>query len=315
MTKKLYNDIIATIPSPDLLAYIKRDGFRFGETKLLKIIDVCARTFDEKLDLFERASREFENKRDRAHAKKLVNHNKRQYDEFMRADDNCVYETDIKCEPDDKEDTIITKTFDDAVQNIKMYIRHYADVGIKDGKYARYIIRKKTATVATRPSDIGRDKVGTLGECVLGQRFKILDLSMYGFGDEKKCKSTILYCEECENPCVFAIRVKYPHFLKKYDLVAYQADPTLNPRDISYGILGVSMDDCDDDSYVIKLDNKYIKNRNAAYRDEDGYYRIYDAHWHPYYCQIFKPDIGSLPDGVYDDYLYAVEELKKIDEL
>lgn len=311
---KLYNDIIKTIPSPDLREYLKRHDFRFTESELIKIIYSCSREYDETISLLRRAETEFNGKRERAHAKKLADNLKRKFDAFMLADSDHVYETEIKCNPDDIEDTYINKTFDDAVQTLKMFIKCYSDVGLKDGENSRYTITKKTTTRAMRPSDIYRERVGAVGQCILGRRFKILYVDMYAYGNEKPCRHGTWCCDECKDPCAHGIFPAYPHFLEKYDLVGYHMSADPRPCSASYGILANDMTERNYDSYVIDLDNKYIKERNAAYRDENRYYRVFDAHEHPDYCYIFKPDPATLPDGVYDDYIYAREEIKKIDE-
>ena len=72
------------------------------------------------------------------------------------------------------------------------------------------------------------------------------------------------------------------------------------------------MEKCDNDSYVINLDNEYIKNRKVDYLDENGCYMVYVEYSHPSYADIFKPNLAG--GELYDDYLYAVEELKKIED-
>ncbi len=47
---------------------------------------------------------------------------------------------------------------------------------------------------------------------------------------------------------------------------------------------------------------------------EYGYYMIYDAHNHPDYYKIIKPNLQDVPQKILDDYNYALPILKKIEE-
>lgn len=314
MDKKFHKKVISLLPSKDLIKCVNEQRFIFGEEELLKFINDYAHSFDEKLALFEEAATVFTDKQAVRHAKKLIDFNRKNFDGFMREDADCVYEITIKCQPDDAdEDTLITKSFPDTVEMIKSWLKCYYDVGAKDNKFARYTVVKKTTTLPKRPSDIYNNKVGTLGKCVLGHRFKILDLDLYKPGNEINCKANA-DCDECKTPCVGFTSPHFPHFLKKYDLVAFQSNRLLNPREISYGILGSDMDEYDDNSYVIDIDNEYIKDRNIDYKNKDGWYYVYVAHCHPSYAKLFKPDPDSVPKQIYDDYVYAVEGLKRLDD-
>lgn len=314
MDKKFHKKVIALLPSKDLIKCVNEQHFEFREEDLLKFINDYSLSFDEMMALFEEAAATFTGKQAKRHAKKLIDFNRKNFDEFMREDADCVYEINIKCHPDDAdEDTLITKSFPDALEMIKSWLKCYSDVGAKDNKFARYTIVKKTTTLPKRPIDLYKDKVGSLGKCVLGHKFKILNLDLYKSGNEITCKANA-DCDECKTPCVSWTSPHFPHFLKQYDLVAFQCNMLLNPREICYGILGSDMEEYDYDSYVIDIDNEYIKNRNIDYKDNDGWYGVYMAHCHPSYAKIFKPDPNSVPQQIYDDYVYAVEGLKKLDE-
>lgn len=60
-------------------------------------------------------------------------------------------------------------------------------------------------------------------------------------------------------------------------MVAFQSNRLFNPLNLSYGILSNDIDEYDCNSLVIDLDNEYIINRKIEYKDENGYYRVYDA--------------------------------------
>ncbi len=315
MDKKFHDKIMRLLPSKDLFNCVKAEKFIFGEEDLLKFINDYAYDFNKKMQLFKEAESVFCDKVAKAHAKKLIAYNQSAYDAFMQADENCVYEIKIKCLPDDAdEETLLTRTFDDAIEMIKSWLKCYNDIGAKDNRLSRYTIDKKTVTLPRYPRDIYHGKVGSLGRCVLGYKFNILDLSMYTHYNEIHCKSSV-DCEDCKTPCVGNIMPRFPHFLKKYDLVAFYDNYLDNPTKIYYGILGFDMEKCDNDSYFIFLDSEYIKSRKVDFTDEKGYYRVFEAHCHPSYAELFKPDINDVPKEIYDDYLYAVEGLKKFDNI
>lgn len=312
MYKKFHKRVVKLLPSKDLIKCVNEQGFIFKEEELLKFIDCYAPSFDEKLALFEEATRIFTEKQSIRHAKKLIAYNKKMYDYFISDDCDCVYEVKIKCMPDDAdEETMIVKSFSDAVEMIKCWLKCYANVGAKDNKYARYTVKKKTTTLPARPYDIYCDKVGLQGACVLGHKFKILDLYVARMKNEMNCKT--LDCEECKMPCIGMISPRFPHFLEKYDLVAFHSNLLHAPHNICYGIFVGDMDECDYDSYVVLLDNEYIINRRVSYKDENGWYPVFRYHSHDSYDTLFKPDLMDVPQNVLDDYAYAVEELRKID--
>ncbi len=63
--------------------------------------------------------------------------------------------------------------------------------------------------------------------------------------------------------------------------------------------------------FVLLLeDNKYIRNRQADFRDENGYYRVYDDHAHPSYFTIIKPAPESVPQSILAAYPSAEEAPK-----
>lgn len=313
MDKKFHDKIISLLPSKDLINCVKSEKFIFGEEELLKFINDYAPDFNKKLELFKEAANVFSNKEAKVHAKKLIAYNEKAYSEFMRADENCVYEVRIKCLPDDcDEEPLLTRSFDGAIEMIKSWLKCYKNVGAKDNKLSRYTIIKKTITQPRYPRDIFEGKVGSVGDCVLGYRFNILDLSMYNHGDEMHCKASA-ECDDCKAPCVSAISPHFPHFIKEYDLVAYYSDRLYNPTKIEYGIFDADIEQCDNETHVVLLNNEYIKTRMIDFKDENGFYRVYDAHEHPSYAEIFRPDINDVPKEVYNDYLYAVEGLKKFE--
>lgn len=314
MNKKFHDKVINLLPSKDLVNHVKAEKFVFDEEALLKFINDYAPDFNTKLKLFGEAVNVFESKTAISYAKKLIAHNEKAYAEFMRSDKNCVYEIKIKCFPDDAdEEKLLTCTFDEAIEMIKCWLKCYRDVGAKDNILSRYTITKKTTNLPRSPRDIYKGNVGELGECVLGYKFNVLDVSFYALGNEIRCKSS-LDCEDCKTPCVSCLMPSFPHFLNQYDLVAYYQDRLNNTTKPEYGIFAYDMDKCDSDSYFIHLDNEYIKNRKVDCTDENGYYEVYNAHSHPSYAELFKPDITDVPKEIYDDYLYAVEVLKHLDD-
>ncbi|MDE6676489.1 MAG: hypothetical protein K2K12_02090 [Clostridia bacterium] len=312
-TKSFENKVVALLPSKDLKEAVVRQRFHFSEKDLLKFINDYSHTFDEKLKLLEEASCVFQNKKTALHAKKLLEFHQRNYTAFMTPSEDAVYEIDIKCDPADKEDTFITKTFEDALLLIKAFIANYKCVGARDNEKSVYHIVKKTTCAPKKPSEINKT-VGELGDCVLGYRLKLksLDMRRSGVEFESSCRRADS-CEECKNPCISSHEPKYPVFLEKYDLVAFVSDNLNDYGKIKYGILGFAMSGNEGDSYVVNLDNEYIKNRNAHEQDKDGYYEVFLGHCHPSYATLFKPAKEEVPADIYADYLYAVEELKKID--
>ncbi len=318
MDKKFYNKIIKLIPSDTLKAFLNESKFRFEEKDLLAIINKYSRNYNEKIALLEEAVFRLADKSAVFHAKKLIDMHKSIYDGFMQPNQDCVYDiTIIESDNSPDERRFITKTFEDAKILIKNYKKRYSDGyytnsksgALIDGKYVYYKIYKSTTIVPQKPSDI-HSKVGQIGECLLGKRLEILDVDFYNYGitDMYGCKNKD--CEEdCKSQCIIMHQyyIKFPAFLEQYQLVAFKEWDK-----IYYGILPYKMKDGDDDSYVIDLDdNGFISNRENLEGLDD--YRIFDAHQHPSYFDIYVPKRQDVPNNIYENYLYAVEILKELD--
>lgn len=241
------------------------------------------------------------------------------YEKFMTPSAYEVYEVDIKCDPLDNEETYIVRTFEDALATVRAFLKYYKSVGARDRAWSRHTVTKKTVGAPRRPRDL-YDKLGITGECTLGKGLKIKDIYARGMNAEFRCKRD---CDECGNKCIACHDVAYPVFLDKYELVGFHSgryvrtgrDLKAGYSDIEYGVNITDMREFNAGSpCVVALDNEYIKERKADTKDENGYYPVYDSHDHPDYAELFKPDVDSLPRGVYDDYLYAAKVLKKLDE-
>lgn len=315
MDKKFYNKIIKLLPSADLKKCVKEQNFTFGEKELLKFITEYSPTFEIMLSLIKEAEQKFCDKKASVHAKKLYDFKVRMRDEFMRSGGEFIY--DIKFlfpnfDGGQDDDTYVARNFDDALEYIKFYAKYYCNKDERNGM--RATVSKKSLTVPKRGSDFDKCRAGTVGKCVVDEKLNVIYLDIYSFGYEVPCKNNRPYCNECRR-CVTGIDPHYPHFLKKYDLVAYYEDFLYRPDKLTYGVYCMDMEKYDDESYVCLLeDNEYVQSRNGDFIDENGYYRIYDEHWHPPLATIIKPSPDTVPEKVYQDYLYAVECLKKLDE-
>ena len=316
MDKKFYDKIINLLPSADLKKCIKEQNYTFGEKELLKFIAEYSPAYEVMLNLIKEAEQKFCDKKARAHAKKLYGFKARMYGEFMRAGGGFIY--DIKFlfphfDGGQDDDTYVAKNFDDALEYIRFYAKYYYKKGERKGM--RATVSKKSLTVPKRGSDFDKYRAGTVGKCVIDEKLNVIYLDMYDFGHEVPCTRGIYCCcDDCRR-CIDVISPHYPHFIKKYDLVAYYDDLRYRPDSIKYGVFCADMEQYDDESYVCLLEsNEYVQNRNGDYIDENGYYRIYDDHWHPPLAEIIKPAPEDVPEKVYEDYLYAVECLKKLEE-
>lgn len=299
------------MPSADLRAAVATRDFVFGAVDLLKFIDDYAPTYAQKLGLFSEAARELGDKRAARHALKLIEHNKRKYDAFMTASDDAVYEVDIKCEPLDSEETYIVKTFDDALAVIRMFLKRYKRVGARDGKLARYTVTKKTAVAPKRPGDI--NKLGAVGECVLGMGLEILSVDAYDMGNEYRC---VADCDDCKHKCLNAHFPAYPAFIEPFSLVAFHSGAYRKTEnggytDVEYGVLACDMAESPDYSYVVMTDGKYDKKPNVNDCTVDDCYRMLDAHCHPPYAELFVPDVSAVPKDVYSDCAYISTALRR----
>lgn len=305
--KEFCNKVIRLIPSLSLKDYVLKTGYKFNEKELLKIILEYSPTFAKRLEFFEAASHVFSDREMCALAKKRLKYDRNQYNAFMQSDSNCVYEVEMIFYPGaPKEDTYILTTFEDVVTLVNHFVKYY-NVKACKRRSARYIVRKKTTLAPLKPSDLDL-KIGTLGICILDEHFDIVMLHMYNArGSEVACKRGAM-CSDCQR-CIDMTEPHFPHFIKKYDLVAFYDNLILDPSHITYGIFCGDMEK-DDYPYVILLDSEYITQRNIYCRGDNGYYCVYIDHSHPLYFEIYKPSVEDVPKNILDDYYYAAENLR-----
>ena len=317
MNSEFHDKVVGLIPSRSLKEHIARHGHTFGEKDLLKIILDHAGTFDARIAMFDEAARVLSDAELRRLAKKRRDVEANKHRTFMQPSPDEIYYIELKfpprlgrdCMPDD---TLAARTFDDAVEIVKRYVKYY-ECSAAERRGARYTLRKMTVALSKKPSDFYKSKTGEIGRCVLDGKYEILDLDMYAAKREVPCAKDKL-CDEC-NRCIEVTAPRFPHFLQPYDLIGYYDDIVNNPTHMTYGIFDCDMEKCDDDTHVALLEtNKYIVERNIDYRDENGYYRVYDAHTHPSYCEIEKLDPADVPPKIAELYRYAADGLRKIEE-
>lgn len=325
--KTFYNKIISLLPSADLRAAVKNGTHVFSETDLLKFIEGYAPSFDKKIELFDLAAEVFSDKETKYHAKKLAEHRRKAYDYFATPSDDSVYVIHSRCSCDGGNcpEIFVNKTLDDALATLKVWSRgNRRVVDDEYNEYYKYEIRKHSTTRTRKYKEL-YDTVGERCRCKWDPKLGIVDIDAWRIKNEFGVD-----CNTCKRKhvCLDSHEVKYPPFLQPYDLVAYKTDGftpieynkygmAIRHTDVAYGVLCCDMtrDDNNISSYVICLDSKYVKERRADEKTEDGDYMIYFDHDHPQYAELFKPNRSDVPDSIYADYLYAVDELKKINML
>ncbi len=321
--KAFYNKIIALLPSADLRAAVKNGNHVFSETDLLKFIDDYAPSFNKKIELFDLAAEVFSDKETKYHAKKLAEHCRKTYDYFATPSDDAVYVIQSRSSFDGGRcvETLVNKTLDDALVTLQTCARRDKR-DMSEGEFYKYEIKKHSTVCVRKYND---SYVAELCSCKWDPKLGIVSIDNWGMKNEFGVD-----CNTCKRKhvCLQSHEVKYPAFLQPYDLVAYKTDgftpieynkygTAIRHTDIAYGVLCCDMtrDDNNISSYVVCLDSKCVKERRADEKTEDGYHMIYFDHDHPQYAELYKPNRDEVPNSIYADYLYAVDELKKIDTL
>lgn len=321
--KTFYNKIIALLSSADLRAAVKNGNHVFSETDLLKFIDGYAPSFNKKIELFDLAAEVFSDKETKYHAKKLAEHCRKVYDYFATPSDDAVYVIHSRSSFDGGHcvETLVNKTLDDALVTLQTCARRDKR-DMSEGEFYKYEIKKHSTVCMRKYND---SNIGEICSCKWDSKLGIVSIDDWGIKNEFGVD-----CNTCKRKhvCLDSHEVRYPPFLRPYDLVAYKTDGftpieynkygiAIRHTDVAYGVLCCDMtrDDNNISSYVVCLDSKYVKERRADEKTEDGDYLIYFDHDHPQYAELYKPNRDEVPDSIYADYLYAVDELKKIDML
>lgn len=322
--KAFYNKIINLIPSGDLRAAVKTGKHVFSDSDLLEFINNYAPSFSRKIELFDLAAEIFTDKQASFHARKLAEHCRKTYDYLAAPSDDAVYVIEIRCSCDGGHcvETLVNKTLDDALATLQTCARRDKR-DLLDGEFYTYEIKKHSTACVKKNKDF--DNCGEICSCNWDPKLGITEIYAWRLKNEFGVD-----CNTCKRKhvCLDSHEVKYPPFLQPYDLVAYKTcrfipcaynkyGTPIAHTDIAYGVLCCDMtrDDNDRLAYVVALDSKYVKERRGDETTEEGYHLIHFDHDHPPYAELYKPSVSELPDGVYDDYLYAVDELKKIDFL
>ena len=196
-------EIIGLLPSKDLKAEIKKTGHRFTEAQLLQIINKYAVTFDERISLLERFSKQASPEISKV-AKILISGHKEALQKFCDNSEGFIYELHIKETPRLADERYICASYESALECIDRFFERYADIDAKETEKTVYRIFKRRVF----ESGDGFEE-DTYAECVLGAGKMLLSVDDYEneapCDTDEECSSCPVVCshwfEELMFPC------------------------------------------------------------------------------------------------------------------
>jgi len=327
MNRASFEDkVVNLIFSKSLIKVIKETHFQPSDLDILKIIHDFSNTFEQKIQLYNQAKLVFTEKKSIKHAEKLIRFETRNYEEFIKYVDNIVFDTKIRTNPKNREESFLAKTYEGALSTILCYNKTYRSLGTKDNILSRYTISKRSVVDPVKPSDI--EKSDELGECILGYKLKAKSFSMYNINNEYSDRP-LSERELNKHIPLYSHYVNFPSFLSKFDLVAYKPEweeyhinnsiESHTIRPVNYMIYGIYYYTHDFDEYsdamIFMLNCSYVQNRTMDQKDEYGRYAFYMDHDNIDYGRIDKVELSEAPKEIMEDYLYAVQYVKKLEKV
>ncbi len=209
----MINEIIDLLPSEDLKIKIKEVDYKFSDAELLQIIKLYARSYEERLTLYERfstiASTDISNL-----AKALIDHQHKIFKRFTEDSEGFVYELHIKETPYSHDERYICSSYETSLECIDGFYKEYSSIDAHEREETRYkIIKRKIFYHGSRFEE------DEYAECVFGAGKKLLKIDDYE--DPAECEDDIS-CSDCKHLCTHAyFELLFPCFAHNHDIIKY----------------------------------------------------------------------------------------------
>ena len=119
---KLENKIVSLIPSKTIRKAVKETKHKFSDIELVQIIDEFAPSWEEMLQLLVECKKYIEDNKVKKYITKLVNYEKKKYQQLITAEEGYIYE--VVMNPESQERYLVPD-YDSAFITINNYIKHY----------------------------------------------------------------------------------------------------------------------------------------------------------------------------------------------
>lgn len=266
---QLQEEIISSFRSEDLKRVIAERHHVFSGEELLSIAYHYAPSFDERLRQMQLIADYAPSASE--HARRCIAWQKGLLDEFVRADENQIYELHIRETPDSYDERYLCASYETTLEMIDCFYREYEDGA--ESPQAEYTIAKR---MILQPGQAFCEDELVSAHFAAGKVLTHIYGSAEGF-ENGPCGQ---HCNQCANPCAANTPLLFPTFLPDRAPVRYRSFSGA----IEFGIfLDYEKEDLRDSYYIIPLDSEMLCRKN------------YDEAWgfHPHE-HIPCPDVEKV---------------------
>lgn len=302
---KLKRKIINLIPSETITEYVNKNRYSFSDLDMVLIVRNYANTWQEMMNLYDELKNNIEDVTIKKYLLRLIKMEKKQYDLFMKIDNDFVYEACLDYES--MFNRYLTSNFEEATVTMKTWLRQNHVEQSSD----EYLIMKRKICARRKNNDLFIDDSSP--RAYLNSKLEIIRFSSNV--EEPKYDDLEINIDA----------IKYPDIFKKGDLVRFAK--IKGTYYISDGVCNQKISQLDDKHYyginsfdsnssgeacVLLLDSEYVHNRSIEEKDENGYYPYLMCHDHiDFGClELVKPN--EAPLDIKNDYYYAKDALEII---
>ena len=265
---------------------VKKSKYTFSDTDLAYMAYHFTRNLDDRVDLLKQIYELTDDNNLKDMINKAINGIKEEYSNFIKPEENAIFEACIKETPSSWEERYLCKTYEGALKRISLFFEFYRIAIQNDSSW--FYINKRIAKDCNTVEEFIEDEIGSM---TLLKGLVIQDVKYYPTREEKDKNS--------DEYGFLNIEIKYPEILNNFDIVKYNRGGEVN---FAINIINFSINDL----YLIPLDEDYY--------DEEDLEFIWDSHLHTELPLIEKISYDQLSEKLKINYDKIVNHIQKLVE-
>ncbi len=284
MLDELQNRIVSLIPSTSLKNQIRLTNHRLSDEDLLSTAYSYATDYDTRIELLQMLEQRFTGEL-HDYTSRLFQVQRQMLEDFLKPEDNVVYELEIKDNPGANGQRYLCKSFDDVRRIIPLFFKEY---DCEENALSRYTIVKRR--IQSGDTDFYVDD--ELGKLYLLAGMRVYSVRVWSFILQAEGCSGCDQDLECNRPCVECHETEFPPFIQHGDAVKFKYNDfsVEESYGIAFGSDNLSCNHC----YVIPLDSGVVRHHDFA--------RIHAAHEHIPAPLTERIEEEALPEEMRADY-------------